>query len=61
LGYAGWTAGQLENELRENVWLIADADPDAIFDPRDLKSKWESAYTRLGLQPWQVSGNVGRA
>jgi putative transcriptional regulator len=61
LGYAGWTAGQLENELRENVWLIADADPDAIFDPRDLKSKWESAYTRLGLQPWQVSGSIGRA
>jgi putative transcriptional regulator len=61
LGYAGWNAGQLETEIRENVWLVGDADPDAIFDATDLKSKWENAYTRLGLEPWQVSGNVGRA
>jgi putative transcriptional regulator len=61
LGYAGWNAGQLETEIRENVWLVGDADPDAIFDATDLKSKWGNAYTRLGLEPWQVSGNVGRA
>jgi putative transcriptional regulator len=61
LGYAGWNAGQLETELRENVWLIGDADPDAVFDASNLKAKWENAYTRLGLEPWQVSGNIGRA
>lgn len=61
LGYSGWNAGQLETEIRENVWLVADADIDDIFDASNLKSKWESAYGRLGLEPWQVSGNVGRA
>lgn len=61
LGYAGWNAGQLETEIRENVWLVSDADPDIIFDASDLKSKWTSAYNRLGLAPWQVSGSVGRA
>jgi putative transcriptional regulator len=61
LGYAGWSGGQLEAEICENVWLVADADADAIFDASNLKSKWEGAYSRLGLEPWQVSGNVGRA
>jgi putative transcriptional regulator len=61
LGYSGWSAGQLETEIRQNVWLVADADADIIFDPSNIKSKWETAYARLGLQPWQVSGNVGRA
>jgi putative transcriptional regulator len=61
LGYSGWSGGQLENEIRENAWLVAESDPDTIFDATNLKSKWESAYARLGLEPWQVSGNVGRA
>jgi putative transcriptional regulator len=61
LGYSGWNSGQLETEIRENVWLVAEADADAIFDATNLKSKWESAYARLGLEPWQVSASVGRA
>ncbi len=61
LGYSGWSGGQLEAEIRDNAWLVADSDLDTIFDPGNFKSKWESAYARLGLKPWQVSGNVGRA
>ena len=61
LGYSGWSGGQLETEIRDNVWLVGDADPDTIFEANNFKSKWESAYTRLGLEPWQVSGNVGHA
>jgi putative transcriptional regulator len=61
LGYSGWNSGQLEDEIRENVWLVVDSDLDTIFDASDLKSKWGSAYARLGVEPWQVSGNVGRA
>ena len=51
LGYAGWNSGQLEDEIRENVWLVTDPDLDTIFDVGDLKTKWESAYTRLGVEP----------
>lgn len=61
LGYSGWNSGQLEHEIRENSWLVGDVDLDTIFENIDLKSKWDSAYSRLGLAPWQVSGNVGRA
>ena len=32
LGYAGWSAGQLEQELAQNAWLTVEADPDVLFD-----------------------------
>src|SRR5436189_6325914 len=31
LGYAGWSAGQLEQELAQNAWLTVAADPDLMF------------------------------
>ena len=31
LGYAGWTAGQLEWELSQNAWLTVEADLGIIF------------------------------
>src|ERR1700731_1136760 len=31
LGYAGWSPGQLENEIQENGWLNCDADAELIF------------------------------
>ncbi|MBX7249648.1 MAG: YqgE/AlgH family protein [Caulobacteraceae bacterium] len=60
LGYAGWGAGQLELELRENVWLTAPADPDLIFDP-DHETKWDRALARIGVHPAMLSGEAGRA
>lgn len=60
LGYAGWGEGQLEDELGENVWLTADADPDLIFDP-DHENKWTRALAGLGVDPAQLSGQSGRA
>jgi len=32
VGYAGWTAGQLEAELAESSWLTIDANPKAVFE-----------------------------
>ena len=60
LGYAGWGEGQLEDELGENVWLTADADPELIFDP-DYNGKWAKALAGLGVDPAQLSGQSGRA
>ena len=60
LGYAGWGDGQLEDELGENVWLTADADPSIIFDP-DYAGKWARAVAKLGVDPGQLSGQSGRA
>jgi putative transcriptional regulator len=60
LGYAGWGEGQLEDELGENVWLTADADPELIFDV-DYDGKWARAVSGLGIDPAQLSGQSGRA
>ncbi len=60
LGYAGWTAGQLDQELQENAWLVTDADPDVIFNgnPDD---RWDRAIRKIGVDPSMLSGEAGRA
>ncbi|MNH59823.1 hypothetical protein D3C73_116990 [compost metagenome] len=60
LGYAGWGEGQLEEELGENVWLTADADPDLIFDA-DYATKWSRALAGLGVDAARLSAQSGRA
>ena len=60
LGYAGWGEGQLEDELRENVWLTADADADLIFDG-DYATKWSRALAGLGVDAARLSAQSGRA
>ena len=61
LGYSGWGPQQLEAELRQNVWLIVDADNDIIFDT-DFDKKWEKALKKLGIAPHNLqSGTTGHA
>lgn len=60
LGYAGWGEGQLEDELAENVWLMADADLDLIFD-HDHDSKWSRVLAGMGIDPARLSSQTGRA
>jgi putative transcriptional regulator len=60
LGYAGWGPGQLEVELRENVWLTCPADPELVFDA-DYDTKWERALAKMGVSPAMLSSQAGRA
>jgi len=60
LGYAGWGAGQLEQEIRANVWLTVAADEDLIFDD-DHETKWSRALAKLGVDPKFLSAEAGRA
>jgi putative transcriptional regulator len=60
LGYAGWGPGQLERELRDNVWLICDADEDLLFD-EDHAHKWTRALAKLGITADHLSTMAGRA
>jgi putative transcriptional regulator len=60
LGYAGWTAGQLDEELAQNAWLTAPADRDIIFHP-DAETKWNMAFKSLGVDPAMLSVQGGRA
>ncbi|MEO5339923.1 MAG: YqgE/AlgH family protein [Magnetococcus sp. MYC-9] len=50
LGYSGWGSGQLEMELRENVWLVSALDRRILFD-LPIPYRWESAIRLLGVDP----------
>ena len=60
LGYTGWGAGQLEDEMKGNGWLTAPADADILFDA-DLDSKWDRAMAKIGISPAMLSGSAGHA
>lgn len=60
LGCAGWSAGQLEDELRHNAWLVVDFNDAIVFDETH-ESKWERAIKSLGFDPSQLSGVAGNA
>lgn len=60
LGYAGWGAGQLERELRDNAWLTVPADPDLTYRTDD-GDKWRRAIRMIGIVPETLSGVSGTA
>lgn len=60
LGYAGWSAGQLEKELQDNVWMTAPASYEIVFNSQ-TDQMWENAYAVIGVNPGMISGFMGRA
>ncbi|GAA0429693.1 UPF0301 protein [Acrocarpospora corrugata] len=50
-GYAGWTSGQLENEVREGAWYVVDSEPGDTFHP-DPSTLWRSVLRR---QPGELA------
>lgn len=58
LGYAGWAAGQLENEIQANGWLNCPADSEIIFTP-DLDAKYDKALAKIGVNPAYLIGEAG--
>lgn len=60
LGYAGWSPGQLDNEIAQNAWLTCDADSQIVFDLSGDK-KWSAALETLGVSAALLSGKAGHA
>src|ERR1700726_1749779 len=60
LGYAGWGAGQLENEIQENGWLHCPADSELIFGA-DIEGKYGKALRKIGIEPGKLSSEAGHA
>lgn len=60
LGYAGWDAGQLDQEIRQNAWLSVPADEAIVYD-EDCPTKWARALAKLKIDPGMLSGTAGRA
>jgi len=60
LGYSGWGAGQLEDELGRNGWLTVGAAPEIIFDT-PVAQRYERAVALLGFDPRMLSAEAGHA
>lgn len=60
LGYSGWGAGQLEDEIGRNGWLTVQADPQIIFDT-PAEQRYERAVRLLGIDPRMLSQDAGHA
>ncbi len=60
LGYAGWSAGQLEQELAENAWLSLPADSDIIFRT-PAERRLSAAAEQLGIDINLISAKAGHA
>jgi putative transcriptional regulator len=46
LGYSGWSAGQLERELKENSWVIAKVKTDIVLNNR-VDNAWKRVLRSL--------------
>ena len=59
-GYAGWSKGQLENEIKNGDWIVQKARNDLIFGT-DCKKIWNNAIESLGFNYDDLSINGGSA
>ena len=60
LGYSGWEAGQLEDELAQNSWLTVPAKSSILFD-LPPEERLPAAMQKLGISFAQLSGVAGHA
>jgi len=60
LGYSGWAAGQLEEEMSRNGWINVDANPGIIFDT-PVNQRYGKALSLLGIDAGMLSSDAGHA
>jgi putative transcriptional regulator len=52
LGYSGWSAGQLEKEMKVNTWVVVDVPEDLLSQAQD-ESLWRTVLGREGAE-WRL-------
>jgi putative transcriptional regulator len=60
LGYSGWAAGQLEDEMSNNGWINVAAQPGIIFDT-PVDQRYDKALSLLGIDAGMLSSAAGHA
>lgn len=60
LGYAGWSAGQLESEMSENSWLTCAASTEILFH-KHYQRRFALAASSLGVDFSRLSSETGHA
>lgn len=60
IGYAGWSPGQLEEEISRNGWLTVGADAHVLFD-LPVEQRYTAAIKLLGIDPLMLAPGAGHA
>ena len=60
LGCAGWGEGQLEQELREDSWLLVPSDARLLFEV-PLEQRWQAAAGSIGVDLVSLAHHSGHA
>ena len=60
LGYAGWSPGQLEQEMKDNAWITLPVDERILFE-MPLEDRWHAVWRQLGVDPVRMSHVAGHA
>lgn len=60
LGHAAWDAGQLEQELAENAWIVTPTDSDILLNV-PFNQRWRAAAALIGLDIDRLSSETGHA
>ena len=60
LGYSGWEAGQLEEELKSNAWLLAPFNEEILFS-LPFEQRWQAAANSIGVDLNNLSSDYGHA
>lgn len=60
IGYAGWGAGQLEQELIDNAWITMPSSSAILFDT-PAEKRWEAAASSIGIDLARMSADVGHS
>jgi putative transcriptional regulator len=55
LGYSGWSGGQLENELKQNTWVVTPVVSGALNNPHDA-TLWKTVLGNISAE-WKLLAN----
>ncbi|WP_439532960.1 YqgE/AlgH family protein [Polymorphobacter sp.] len=60
LGYTGWGAGQLDDEMTRHGWQAAPGEDRILFETA-LDERWPAGFAGLGISIGRLSAEAGRA
>lgn len=60
IGYTAWKAGQLEVEMKNNLWIVDEGNKEFIFADHP-ENKWYIALEKLGINQSNFSPKIGNA
>jgi len=60
LGYAGWAAGQLDEEMTRHGWFTAKGSDEILFET-SAEDRWAASYRKAGVDPALLAHDAGHA